>query len=228
MSSENLTRNQRRQLKKATYTARTKGCPICRKRFGLGEIEVRTVIEGHIAFVHDGCLPAGTPVNGYALQQAAKDPYVPGDNVWFLNHRSKYRVRAPVDRHELVMAHRMQLLLDLKEFGEERAAAVCAAGLLDAYDEAPDNVRVVVVEVAPGRHGRRVVPAAIADQCLGELLASAPTGADEDAFAHAHGTFVEAQQLDIDLRQKLRSGAPGESLLARAAAIGRSRNATKH
>jgi hypothetical protein len=227
MSNESLSSKQRRYIKKAKYTAKTTGCPVCRKRFGLGEVEVRTLIEGRIAFVHAACLPLDAPINGYAQQFEDKDPYLPGDCVWFLNHGEGYRVRPPIDRNELVMFHKMQLLADLKAFGKVERSSELAAELIDDYDLDPDSVRVVVVQVAEGQHGRLMVPTELAAHA-DDLVASAGDVRGDNTLESAHTLFMEAQQLDIDMLQGLSStDGTGASLLERAAAIGRSRNATK-
>ena len=217
MGNESLTRNQRRYINKAKYTARSTGCPVCHKRFGLGEVEVQTLIEGRIAFVHAACLPLDSPINCYAQQLEDKDPYLPGDCVWFLNHCGAYRVRSPIDRNELVMFHKMQLLADLKAFGKVGVSSELAAELLADYDQDPDSVRVVVVQVAEGQHRRLMVPTELAAHA-DELVASAGDVRGDNTLESAHTLLMEAQQLDIDTLLRRRR-ADGSSLLERAVAF---------
>jgi hypothetical protein len=229
MTTKNPTRNQRRRAKKAMRYAELHGCRACKRPFAPGEAEVHIQLSGRDALVHHTCVPRGATVFGCATSWQDTDPYIEDDRLWFASHPGvSERVRPVKDRNELVMLHKMQLLAETRAYGEATDASSRTFGMLAPYDEDPGSVQMMVVQLVPGQRVRQ--PILTTEVGSVELLLPVPgfRGAQMMTREEHDEILMDAQLMEVSELTSLGRGDEGASVLARAAAFGQSRNATKH
>lgn len=229
MTTKKPTRSQRRRAKKAMRYADLRGCRACKRPFAPGEAEVHIQLRGRDALVHRTCVPRGATIVGYATSWHDTAPYIEGDRVWFASHLGESeRVREVIDRNELVLLHKCHLLAELRAGREARDTSKHTLRMLASYDQDPGSVRMMVVQIAVGQRVRQ--PILTTEVGSVELRLPVPgfAGAQMTTHEEHDAILLDAQLMEVSELMSLGRGDEGASVLARAAAIGQSRNATKH